>query len=57
MDRSNPFTGGERKSLALPEYAAMAARYGPPRFLRGHRTKLVGARDDAAAVKAWAPSS
>jgi hypothetical protein len=47
-----PRKTGEPKSL--PHFAAMTARYGPPRVWRGHRLKLVGARDDAAAMRAWA---
>jgi hypothetical protein len=37
-----------------PKYAAMVARWGPPRFWRGRRLELLGAREDAAAVAAWA---
>lgn len=37
-----------------PEYAAMEARWGPPFFWRGYKLKTAGARDDAAAVAAWA---
>jgi hypothetical protein len=40
------------KPKPSPESAAMVTRYGPPRFYRGHRTQLLGARDDAAAVQA-----
>jgi hypothetical protein len=34
--------------------AAMVARWGPPRFWRGRKLELLGARDDAPAVQAWA---
>jgi hypothetical protein len=49
------FAGEDKpESLASPECAAMVDRWGPPLWWRGRRLQLLGARDDAKAIEAWA---